>query len=566
MPTLLEHLAAKVAYLHAGRVYGRFLGALGRVRAEQQRALSRALQLVSDSDFGRRHDLHAVHTLGDLKRAVPLTSYEDYRPYIDRAADGRADALFSRGQRILMFATTSGTTARPKLIPVTEAFIRDYRRGWNTFGLKLLSDHPRAILRPILQCSGRYDAGVTPAGIPYGAITGLLALSQKRIVRRFYVGRPEIGCLEPPSARYYALMRLGMARDVSFAVTANPATLIQMARTADEHSEALIRDLRDGTLSGQIVSDPELCRRLSEGLRPDPERAGQLARLRDTHGALRPRDYWGLEFLACWTGGSMGHYLQRLADWWGPVPVRDIGLLASEGRVTIPLDDNTAVGVLDVTSGAFEFIPVEHFGAQQPETLSPLELEAGHDYIVVLTNTSGLVRYRLDDVVRAHGPLDEAPLLEFLYRAGRVASVAGEKLTENQVVAAVRAACRELSIPDFDFLMAPQWADPPYYRLSCPRADDAGLAAAVERGLLDQNEEYASRRKSNRLGPLQVRPLSVESLVAMDKRLVAERGSSAEQYKRPCLLTTPGEDERMLETSEPLATRKRPGWPDGSRT
>ena len=38
-------------------------------------------------------------------------------------------------------------------------------------------------------------------------------------------------------------MRLGVERDVAFAITANPATLIQMARTADERI-ALIRSLR----------------------------------------------------------------------------------------------------------------------------------------------------------------------------------------------------------------------------------------------------------------------------------------------------------------------------------
>ena len=131
----------------------------------------------------------------------------------------------------------------------------------------------------------------------------------------------------------------------AFAITANPATLIQMAQTASEHGEALIRDVRDGTLSSRIVGDPPLRLILSAGLKADPGRARELEQLRSQHGALRPRDYWNIDFLACWTGGSMGHYLDRLADWWGPVPVRDIGLLASEGRVSIPLEDDTPTGV-----------------------------------------------------------------------------------------------------------------------------------------------------------------------------------------------------------------------------
>lgn len=547
MPTLLEKLAARFAYLHARRVHAGFLAALDDPAAAEQRMLRRVLSLTARSEFGRQHGLRSLRAVDDLRRALPIFTYEDYRPLIDRLCDGDAQALFSPGQRLVMFATSSGTTAAPKRIPVTPAFVRDYRRGWNIWGLKVLSDHPRAVLRHILQSSSRHDAKRTPAGIPCGAITGLLARTQKRIVRRFYVARPEVAQLRDPQARYYLLMRLGVVRDVAFAVTANPATLIQMARTADGESETLFRDVRDGTLSRRIVVDAGLRRALSTGLKPAPGRAAELERCRAKHGALRPRDYWQLDFVACWTAGSMGHYLQRLADWWGPVPVRDVGLLASEGRVSVPLEDNTAVGVLDVTSGIFEFIPAEQSGSVRPDVVRAADVQVGHDYVVVLTNTSGLLRYRLDDVVRVHGRQGRTPLIEFLYRAGRVASVAGEKLTENQVVAAVKAACDELRIPEFDFVMAPCWADPPHYRLSCAGGVHGDLPAAVDQALGRQNEEYASRRKSNRLGPPVARELEAGAFFELDRRLLAQRQSSAEQYKRPCLFTQPGEDDALTQ-------------------
>lgn len=551
MPSLLEHAAARLAYLHARGVYARFRRSLEHPDAAQERVLRRVLAVIRTSDYARRHGLDRVRTLADLRRAAPLADYETYRPFIDRLCAGDTQALLAPGQRILMFATSSGTTAAPKRIPVTRAFVDDYRRGWNTFGLKMLSDHPRAILRPILQSSGRHDAEYTPAGVPCGAITGLLALTQKRIVRRFYVGRPEVAHIDDAQARYYTLMRLAVVRDVAFAITANPATLIRLAQTADALSETLIRDVRDGTLSGDIVAVPrELHRRLSAGLRPAPARAAELERLRSSAGRLAPRDYWNLEFLACWTGGSMGHYLQRLADWWGPLPVRDVGLLASEGRVSIPLDDGTPAGVLDVQGGIFEFIPAAQAEAPNPQVLTLAEVEPGRDYAVVLTNTSGLVRYRLNDIVRVAGRLGQAPLVEFLHRAGRVASVAGEKLTENQAVSAARAASAELGIPEFDFLLAPCWADPPFYRLSCPAPPHVRLAETFDLCLARQNEEYASRRKSGRLGPLVVRSIPSGAIPAMDTRLAAVRRSTAEQYKRPCLFADPGADDTALTLTE----------------
>jgi hypothetical protein len=546
MPTLFERLAAKVAYIHARRVQATFRRALDDVDAAERRVLAGVCALTADSDFGRQHDLRRVRTPADLRRAVPLMTYEDYRPYIDRLSAGETTALFRAGQRILMFATSSGTTAAPKHVPVTPEFVRDYRRGWNVFGLKMLSDHPRAILRHILQSSGRPDESRTSAGIPCGAITGLLARTQKRIVRRFYVGCPEIANLDDAQARYYTLMRLGITHDVAFAITANPATLIQMAKVADERGEELIRDVHDGTLSSSVVQDAAVRDVLAARLRPEPARASELTRLRAAHGQLRPRDYWRLEFLACWTGGSLAHYLQRLRDWWGPLPVRDVGLLASEGRVSLPLDDNAPIGVLDVTTGVFEFIPAEQTEAANPETLPARALETGRDYAVVLTNRSGLMRYRLDDVVRVHGWLGQAPLIEFLYRAGRVSSVAGEKLTENQAVAAIRLVAAELGLPEFDFVLTPQWEDPPYYRLFCATPARPDLAAAVDMALAKQNAEYASRRKSQRLGVLRSETLAPETLAAFDRLLLARRRSTAEQYKRPCLLTNPSGLEQML--------------------
>ena len=73
----------------------------------------------------------------------------------------------------------------------------------------------------------------------------------------------------------------------------------------------------------------------------------------------------------------MGHYLDRLADWWGSIPVRDIGLLASEGRISTPLDDGTPIGPLDVTSAVFEFIPADQADAGAPDVLGPREIEPG---------------------------------------------------------------------------------------------------------------------------------------------------------------------------------------------
>src|SRR5947209_6233105 len=77
--------------------------------------------------------------------------------------------------------------------------------------------------------------------------------------------------------------------------------------------------------------------------------ARRLEAIIERSGRLYPRDYWpNLCFLANWTGGTMGAYLRSYPDYFGPRPIRDVGLIASEGRMTIPVEDNTAAGILDI--------------------------------------------------------------------------------------------------------------------------------------------------------------------------------------------------------------------------
>ena len=53
-----------------------------------------------------------------------------------------------------MFAMTSGTTNRPKTIPVTRESLRDYREGWTIWGILAFDAHIEILrrgLKPILQ-------------------------------------------------------------------------------------------------------------------------------------------------------------------------------------------------------------------------------------------------------------------------------------------------------------------------------------------------------------------------------------------------------------------------------
>ena len=56
-------------------------------------------------------------------------------------------------------------------------------------------------------------------------------------------------------------------------------------------------------------------------------------------------------------------------------------------------------------------------------------------------------------------------MIEFLNKGAHISSLSGEKLTEQQAVLSVNAVCRKHGMRIDNFVLAPQWDDPPYYLL-----------------------------------------------------------------------------------------------------
>ncbi len=557
-PTISDRIMCVIARLHAKRVYKHLLTATQQAVQTQERVLLSIVRRNRESGFGRDHGFGSVRSVDDFRSRMPIADYERHRAYIDRVKTGETGAMFGRGQRVRMFALTSGTTDEPKHIPVTDAFLDEYRAGWNGWGIKALLDHQEAILRGIAQVSSRMDECRTPAGIPCGAITGLMAATQKRLVRKYYVTPSCLADIDDAAAKYYTIMRLAMPRDVAFMIAASPSTQLKLARTGVEYAEAIIRDVRDGTLRQDLPIPPGVREALRARLKPDADTAGRLEQLLHQHGRLLPRHYWNLSFLANWTGGTMGLYLRDFPEYFGDLPVRDIGLLASEGRISIPVDDGTPAGILNVTGHFFEFMPVEERESAAPSTCLCHQVEVGREYYVLLTTSSGLYRYDLGDVVRVTGFVGRAPLVEFLNKGNHISSLAGEKLTEHQVIMAMQRASRLAEFPVANFVLAPRWSRPPYYRLHMEPTTvspaDHGLtrlAAALESELCRVNVEYASKRQTHRLGPVSLNLLAAGTLDKLDKQQACRYRSSNEQFKHRFLYCQPDEDEAMFAAAPP---------------
>jgi hypothetical protein len=510
----------------------------------QETLLRTILARQTDTGFGRDHGFGQIRTVADYRRQVAIAPYERLEPYIARVRQGDLRALLADPQ-VLLFALTSGTTAARKYIPITPQYLADYRRGWNLWGLRAMRDHRPIILRPMLQLVGDPEEFRTEAGIPCGSLSGLTAQVQKHIIRWLYAVPACTGRIKDAVARTYVALRFSVPRAISMILAANPSSLLTLARALDTHKEPLLRDLRDGTLDAQLDLPASIRTELTRKLRKHPALVCQLESAISASGALLPSAVWPNDkvLIGTWTGGSVGPYLRQLPKYYGQTWVRDLGLLASEGRMTLPFDDNTPAGVLDVTTHYFEFIPEGEIDSPQPTVLGAHEVEAGRSYFIVPTTAAGLYRYQISDLVRVTGFFNRTPLIEFLGKGNRFASLTGEKLSEHQVTQAQEVTVRQTGLVIGAYSVAPCWDDErPYYGLFVEANDVLATGSAerfltaFEAQLCALNTEYESKRQSGRLGPVRLLVVPTGFWAQWDRARQEKAGGPPEQYKHPCLI------------------------------
>lgn len=525
------------------RTASRFESQFSRCEPRQRELLADLLRLNATSDFARAFGLSPSMSVDEFRRAVPLTDFETYRPYVERMKRGELSALLGSGNRLLMYTLSSGTTNESKFIPITARFLEDYRRGWKVWGIRAFDAHPGVHLGEIVQLSSDYDQFRTEAGHPCGNISGLVSAMQSPFVKTMYAVPDCVARIKSPEAKYYTALRLAVANPrIALVMTANPSTIVHLAHRAGEWGQSLIRDVRDGTLSDRFEVPAAIRRQLWWRIRRSRSRARDLDRAAERAGHLPLGGIWpGLSLISCWTGGSAAAYLPGVRKVMGDVPIRDHGLSASEGRMTIPFDDETSLGVLDIGTHFFEFIPESEIDRPSPETLLAHELTPGRDYYILLTTASGFYRYNIRDVVRCHGFRGTTPLLEFLHKGAHMANLTGEKLSESQVVKAITGVFTRRDLHPRYFTLCPEFADPPGYRLlveegDLPTSMRETVLSEIDTALCASNSEYDEKRRTGRLLPVTLEPLPTGTWQRFTRARQSRLGGSIEQYKHPCLV------------------------------
>jgi hypothetical protein len=530
-----------------GRTIARWTGRSFERAARDPRAaqLERVKSLVRDrrdTAFGRDHNFATINSPEAYRAQVPMRDYEGFRPYIDRIVAG--DKRILTREDPFMFTTTSGTTDRPKLVPVTHSWRRELQQLLRVWLYRTMVDHPGLMKDGLVSLVSPAVEGYTDQGVPIGSVSGM---SYKRVpwyIQSTYVVPYDVMTIEDYDLRYYLATRYALSRRASVCVAPNPSTFLRMAELGNRESESIIRAVHDGTLGiadleGLNDHDRAVCDRLTKRIKPNPEWAALMQSARAGDGVLRPKDLWpNFKLVGCWLGGSCGIQADRLLEWYGDIAFRDPGFRATEATMSVPVADSTAEGVLALNANFYEFIPVDEIESPSPTVLLADELEVGGHYYILLTTRGGLYRYDINDVIEVTGTYQRSPLVAFLRKGRDMVNITGEKLHVNQICEAAQRASTELGwaweqlqlVPDaaaarYDLLIEPIQSD-------CSAEALKSFVSVFDRQLSSLNMEYAHKRKSRRLHLPRIHHMRRGWAIAYQRADVAS-GKRDGQYKWP---------------------------------
>ncbi len=98
--------------------------ALAEPATAQEIVLARLLKSYGQTEYGRIHHSDQVGSYADYQRAFPVSSFLDFKPFLDQVMAGNTHALLS--EEPVGIACTKGTTGKPKLIPLTPTHVEQH--------------------------------------------------------------------------------------------------------------------------------------------------------------------------------------------------------------------------------------------------------------------------------------------------------------------------------------------------------------------------------------------------------------------------------------------------------
>lgn len=407
----------------------RFRQSLRNPGKVQEKVLLRILKRNKDTVYGKRYNFAKIKSINDFQKNVPLSDYDDLLPLIERLKNAEQNILTK--DKVIYFATTSGTTKSVKLIPVTSLRAKLFRRELALWSFFMLSKYKKILKGKTLYFAGPYLEFYTSKGIPCGSISGYLAYKTPWFLKKKLVVNPEIYNIMDFNDKTRKIALAALQSNITQIGFASPIEAILFFDYISKNKSSLISEIR------------------KKGNKKKAEELKNLA-------VFNPAEIWPNLFLInCIKSKTNQLYLDTLKEKVGNknIIIRDPGIYSSEGRISLCFEDEGIAGIITANEYFFEFIEQKN-GKSVGKPLTADKVKKGKEYLVIITTPEGLYRYDMGDIVKIAGFRGKLPLIEFVNRNNYL-NIAGELAHENILIECMERAMKKSGIQLRSFTFIP---------------------------------------------------------------------------------------------------------------
>ncbi|WP_353139546.1 GH3 auxin-responsive promoter family protein, partial [Pseudopedobacter sp.] len=441
----------------------------------QRQTLNHLVKQAKNTVYGRDHHFESIKSYEDFKKNVPVSDYEDLRPYIDRVVKGEENILWKG--KPLYFAKTSGTTSGVKYIPISKESMPEHIKAARNALLTYIYETGKSDFADgkmiFLQGSPEMDK---KGGIFFGRLSGIVAHHVPGYLQKNRLPSYQTNCIEDWEEKVDTIV-----------------------------DETIHEDMR------LISGIPPWCQMYFD-------------RLSAKAGGKKIKDIFKNFSLFVYGGVNYEPYRAKIEESIG----RKIDSIetypASEGFIAYQDSQKEKGLLLLANSGIFyEFIPSEEYFDENPTRLSLAEVELNKNYAIILSTNAGLWGYSIGDTIKF---VSKNPYKILV--TGRIKhyiSAFGEHVIGEEVEYALLSAAEEEGLEVTEFTVAPQ-VNPasgqlPYHEWFIEFAkspeDLEAFRLKVDKRLQEKNIYYSDLIEGKVLQPLVIRPLQKNAFIQMMK-------------------------------------------------
>jgi len=417
-------------------------------------------QLIGKSKhtlIGKKHDFASIRNYATFKERVPIQSYEDLEPLIERSRRGENNIFWPTP--IKWFAKSSGTTnAKSKFIPVSPESLEDchYAASKDLLCLYLNNnENSQLFTGKSLRLGGSKEL-YRENGTVFGDLSAILIDNMPFWATYSSTPNNEISLMSDFEAKMQAVVKSTIQENVT-SLAGVPSWMLVLLNNVMQYTQK-------STLQ-EVWPDLEVYFHGGVSFEPYQEQYHKLI----------PKA--GFKYYEIYN--------------------------ASEGFFAVQDQNNSKELLLMLDYGIFyEFIPMDSYGTLEEKVIPLSEVEIGVNYAIIITTNAGLWRYKIGDTVRFTSTYPYR--VKVTGRTKHHINVFGEELIIENAEAALKKATKLTTCEIVDYTAGPifmegknKGAHEWIIEFKTPPENLQHFERCLDETLQTLNSDYEAKRKNN---------------------------------------------------------------------